>query len=207
MSDPTATPAAPEPAVPAEPAAIPAAPAPQAEPIATPAWDGKIESLDPAAQKIIADLRKEAGENRVKAKTEADRVEAILKAAGIKPDEADPAEAAKAAAAEAAAAKRELAVFRAAADAGADPSRLLDSNTFLSSVAGLDPNDGAAISAAITAAVAANPLLKATQAAAASGSELAGSQETGQITEAQLAQMTPEQVNEALRKGQLTHLL
>lgn len=179
-------------------------------------WDGKIESLDPGVQKIITDLRKEAGDNRVKAKTATDQQQnilaAIAKAAGIdvpgdQPDPEKLAQSLTEAQTKAATAARELAIFKSAATAGADPSRLLDSNAFMTSVAGLDPNDGQAIQAAINAAVAANPLLKASQAAAASGTELGGTGETGQITEAQLAQMTPEDKAKAFREGKLNHLL
>jgi hypothetical protein len=77
----------------------------------------------------------------------------------------------------------------------------------MSSVTGLDPADGAAVTAAITAAVAANPLLKAVQAAAASGTELGGTGEQGQITEQQLAAMSPEEKVAALKAGKLQHLL
>jgi len=201
------TPAAPDSAAPVPTAPASATPEPSATPAAPAGWDGKIESLDPGAQKIITDLRKEAADNRVKANTEAARVAAILAAAGIQSDAPDPVEVAKQSTAEAAAAKRELAIFKAAAATGADPTRLLDSNTFMSSVSGLDPADGAAVTAAITAAIAANPLLKAVQAASASGLELGGSGETGQITEAQLAQMSPEEKVTALKAGKLAHLL
>lgn len=194
------------PAVPAPPAES-VAPIPSAAPVTPAGWDGRIESLDPGAQKIITDLRKEAADNRVKANTESARVAAILAAAGIQSDAPDPVEIAKQSTAEAAAAKRELAIFKAAAATGADPTRLLDSNSFMSSVSGLDPADGAAVTAAITAAIAANPQLKAAQAASASGTELGGTGETGQITEAQLAQMTPEEKVTALRAGKLQHLL
>jgi hypothetical protein len=197
------------PAAPVESAPVaPVAPAPAAPVAATPAaWDGKVESLDPAVQKVITDLRKEAGDNRVKAKTETDRVQAILAAAGIGSDTPDPVEVAKKSTAEAATAKRELAVFKAAAATGADPSKLLDSVSFKASIDGVDPADGAAISAAITAAIAANPLLKAVQAAAASGTELGGTGETGQIDEHQLARMSAEEIVDAQSKGLLRHLL
>lgn len=89
----------------------------------------------------------------------------------------------------------------------ADPNRLLDSNSFMTSVQGLDPSDGAGITSAIQAAIAANPILKAVQAAAASGTELGGSQEAGLITDEQLARMSPEQIDKALREGKLKHLL
>lgn len=158
-------------------------------------------------QRELTKVRQEAAANRVAKNAETERVNAILKAAGIKTDEADPVEVAAKSTAEATAAKRELAIFKAAAASGADPTKLLDSNSFLSSVNGLDPADGAAITAAITAAIAANPLLKAVQAAAASGTELGGTGEQGQITEQQLAAMSPEEINSALKAGKLKHLL
>jgi hypothetical protein len=158
-------------------------------------------------QRELTKVRQEAAANRVAKNAETERVNAILKAAGIKTDEADPVEVAAKSTAEATAAKRELAIFKAAAASGADPTKLLDSNSFLSSVYGLDPADGAAITAAITAAIAANPLLKAVQAAAASGTELGGTGEQGQITEQQLAAMSPEEINTALKAGKLKHLL
>jgi hypothetical protein len=203
------------PAAPAEPApgGEPAAPAAPAAPTGS-AWDGKVESLDPAVQKMITDLRTEAAASRVAKNTEQERVQAILAAAGIKTDDADPVEAAKRAAAErdaavatAAETARKLAIFTAAAGAGADPAKLLDSLTFTSSVKDIDPSDGAAIAAAITAAVQANPTLKAARAAGVSGTDFSGSGEQGQITEEQLARMTPEQIVDAQSKGLLSHLL
>jgi hypothetical protein len=178
-------------------------------------WDGKVESLDAGVQKIIADLRKEAGDHRVAAKTAGeaatkDLTERLAVALGLKPDAAtDPATltaSLTAAQQSAKGAARELAIFKAASASGADPSKLLDSNTFTTSVAGLDPTDSTAITAAIEAAVAANPLLKTTRAVGASGIELGGSGDS-QITEAQLAQMTPEQVVLARKEGRLAHLL
>lgn len=167
-------------------------------------------------QKELAKVRQEAASHRVAAKSAAeqatkDLTDKLAVALGLKPDAATDPAALTAQIAEAqtnaAKAARELAIFKAASTAGADPNRLLDSNSFMSSVAGLDPADGAAITAAINAAIAANPILKAVQAAAASGSELGGSGETGQITEQQFAAMTPEQKNAAFREGKLAHLL
>lgn len=167
-------------------------------------------------QKELAKVRQEAASHRVAAKSAAeqatkDLTDKLAVALGLKPDAATDPAALTAQIAEAqtnaAKAARELAIFKAATTAGADPNRLLDSNSFMSSVAGLDPADGAAITAAINAAIAANPILKAVQAAAASGSELGGSGETGQITEQQFAAMTPEQKNAAFREGKLAHLL
>jgi hypothetical protein len=167
-------------------------------------------------QKELAKVRQEAANHRINAKNAAEQAQKELTdklavALGLKQDAAvDPEALTKSlteAQSKAQQAVRELAIFKAAAATGADPNRLLDSNSFMSSVAGLDPSDGAGITSAIQAAIAANPILKAVQAAAASGTELGGSGETGRITEEQLARMTPEQINEALLAGKLQHLL
>lgn len=207
MSDPieaaVEAPAAPVPAPPAAPAAAPVESVDQ-----LPAW----------AQKLITDTRKEAGDYRTKAQTAADNAQKELTdklavALGLKPDAAsDPAALTASlteAQSKASQSARELAIFKAAAATGADPSRLLDSNSFMSSVAGLDPADGAAISAAISAALSANPLLKAVQAAAASGTELGGSGESGQLTEEQFARIKndPEAIVAAQKAGLLRNIL
>jgi hypothetical protein len=130
--------------------------------------------LDPdRAARAIAAARD--GEKKAKAEKKAadERVAAVLKAAGLTPDgKTDPAEQLKAAAAErdkAVARARttavELAVYKSAAKSGADPDAVLDSRGFLSSVAELDPDaaDFAdKVTAAIKAAVKANPKLSAT---------------------------------------------
>ncbi|UFS59480.1 hypothetical protein [Subtercola endophyticus] len=168
----------------------------------------KVEDLPVWAQKIITDTRAEAASHRTKATTLEQQKQAILVAAGIKADEADPVEVAKTSKAEAAAARRELAVFKSAAAIGADPTKLLDRASFLTSINGIDPSDGAALKTAIEAAVNADSTLKAARAAGASAIDTpAGSGEVGQITEAQLAQMTPEQISEAYDKGLLKNLL
>jgi hypothetical protein len=128
-------------------------------------WD------DPAVAKAeIERLRKENGADRVNAKAQAatdaraSMAQEIGKALGlIKGDEpADPAALTAqltAAGADARQAKIELAVFRAAQATDADPSALLDSRAFLVKLADVDPSDAAAITAAVTEAVAANPRL------------------------------------------------
>jgi hypothetical protein len=168
-------------------------------------------------QKLIGDLRKEAGDNRVKANGTETKIQGILKALGLQEDGTeDPAKAAQQAAQErdaakaaAASAARELAVFKNAATHGADPARLLDSTSFLAAINGLDPaKDSEKIDAAIKAAVENNPYLKATRAVGASGIEqTGGSGEQGQITEEELKRMSPEQIVEAQNKGLLKHLL
>jgi hypothetical protein len=173
-------------------------------------WDGKVESLPPGAQKLINDLRKADGDERVAKKT----LDSILKALNpdapddAKPDPAVLASQLTTAQQEAADRARELAIYKAASAHGADPAKLLDSNSFMTSVKGLDPADGDAVADAIKAAVTANQSLKAARAAGASGVELSGGTgEQGQITEQQLKTMTPEQIVEAQAKGLLRNLL
>lgn len=169
-----------------------------------------------AARAEIEKLRRENASERVNAKTKAAeeaRNELLQKLGLTKDGEKAPDPAALAA--ELATAREQarsnavkLAIHTAAASNGADPSRLLDSNSFMTSINGLDPADGAAVSAAIKTAVAANKALKAAQAVGASGIELTGGTgEQGQITEAQLARMTPEDIVKAQEKGLLRNLL
>ena len=168
-----------------------------------------------AARAEIEKLRKQNGDDRILAKkTAADeaRNELLQKLGLTKEGEAapDPAQIAKDLAAERTAkttTARELAIFKAASAAGADPAKLLDSNSFMTSVQGLDPTDGNAVAAAITAAVTANASLKAARAAGASTVDLGGgSGEQGQITEQQLKTMTPNQIVAAQEKGLLRGL-
>lgn len=175
-----------------------------------------VQELPDWAQKIISDARAGEARYRNEAKTAAETAvkdfsDKFASALGLKEEAAaDPEALTKSlteAQSKAAQSARELAIFKAAAATGADPSRLLDSNSFMTSVAQVDPADGAAITAAIQAAITANNTLKAVQAAAASGTELGGSGETGQITDEQLARMTPEQITKALKEGKLAHLL
>lgn len=180
----------------------------------------KVEDLPDWAQKIIRDARKEAGDHRAAAKTageqaQKDFADKIAVALGIKPDAAQDPAALTAALTDAQTKARDaslkLAVYQTAGTAGANPDALLDSNTFLANVRQLDPTSSdfpTKVSEAITAAVTANPTLKAARAAGASTVETpGGTGEQGQITEAQLAQMTPEQINDALEKGLLKNLL
>jgi hypothetical protein len=176
-----------------------------------------VEALPDWAQKIVRDARKEAGDYRTAAKTASDAAtqsitEKLAAALGLKPEAAaDPAALTQqltTAQQEAADRARELAIYKAASAHGADPARLLDSNSFMTSVKGLDPADGDAVADAIKAAVTANQSLKAARAAGASGVELSGGTgEQGQITEQQLKTMTPEQIVQAQAKGLLRNLL
>ena len=116
-------------------------------------WDGKVESLPAPVAKVIADARAEAGKARTTAKENAAKEarEQLLKDLGLlKPDETpDPAKLAAelgekdarlAALADSSRTQAiELAAFKAAGKHEANPTALLDSRSFLESVAGLDP--------------------------------------------------------------------
>lgn len=157
-------------AAPTPPTPTPIAPAaPPVEPAPTePAGSGLPD--DPAAlQGMIRELRKENANRRTASNTAAEDAkkelaQTIGKALGLVEDETvDPAkltESLTTAQADAKRAQVALAVYQNAGTVG-DPVALLDSTTFLKSVAAIDPSDTAAISAAITAAVTANPRLGA----------------------------------------------
>ncbi|MEU8721506.1 hypothetical protein [Streptomyces antimycoticus] len=168
---------------------------------------------DPAAQIArleteLAAARQEAGKSRTTAKQRAAddaRAELTAQLLGI----LDPSKAGQQATpeeltqqlttaqAQARATAVELAVYRTATAAGADPDALLDSRQFAESVASLDPADTTAITAAITAAVQANPRLAAQQAAqqqtpsgpARSGAEFGNGGGAAEVTPAQFAAM------------------
>ena len=159
-----AAPPAPAPAAPA-PSAPPAAPPPPAAPSAT----------DPAAEvaRLQAELDKVRGhsrtwEERAKAnENAAPLLEQITKAMGLdKPDPAVVAQQLAAAQAEKSALARENAVILAAQAAGANAAALIDSKAFSRQIESIDPNDRAAITAAVQAAVTANPQYAATAPAA-----------------------------------------
>ncbi|HEY9409334.1 MAG TPA: hypothetical protein VIQ30_22625 [Pseudonocardia sp.] len=150
---------------------------------------GKVEDLPAWAQRALADARSDAGKARTTAKQQAaeearqQMAQEIGKALGLVKgdDKPDPAKLAADLAEQQTAARQasvELAVFKSAVPAGADPAALLDSRDFLAKIAKLDPStDGfdKALTAAVTAAVKENPQkFKATQAAAASGAEFTG---------------------------------
>lgn len=139
---------------------------------------------------MIADLRKENGAARTNAKAQAadeartQLVTELGKALGLvkdgddapKPEELTAqVQAAQAQARESAV---QLAVYRTAGKHDGDPDALLDSRTFLTAVADLDPTAGdfaTKVDAAIKAAVDTNPKLKASQAGAhRSGQDFTG---------------------------------
>ena len=146
-------------------------------------------------QEMVAQLRREAGDARINAKTTAaeearkELANEVGKALGlVKDGEVDPkqlvADADKARR-EALDAQRELAVFRLAGKAGADPDALLDSIAFLRAIDGLDPKDEGKITEAIKAAVQGNARLSATpRAGSRSGNDSGGSGEKAITKEA-----------------------
>lgn len=135
---------------------------------------------DPVKLKAqIAALRKENGKDRTDAKTKAaetakaELAQQIGKALGlVKDDEpADPTKLAAQVAESAETARQaqvELAVFKAASPAGADPMKLVDSRSFMAKVAKLDPTAdgfGKKVADAVAEHLKDNPASKATPAA------------------------------------------
>ncbi|MFI5808886.1 hypothetical protein [Streptomyces sp. NPDC051561] len=163
-NDPAASPGTSPVQAPAAPVApvVPAAPAAPVVP-AAPTIDPAVEQRATAAEQVAE-----------QAKTERDELLAglrrVLDPSGAAA-ETDPAQLAAqatterdAALAEARTLRVELAAHQAAHGAGADPSRLLDSRTVEKQLADLDPTDakfGEKLAAVITAAVEANPHLRA----------------------------------------------
>lgn len=161
----------------------------------------------------VKSLRQSEAAARVKARdAEAaanQKIKDALKALGISDDAEDPLKAAQEQAntnaAERDAAKAtardtaaELVVWRSAKELGVDPSALTDSKAFERAIKDLDPNDPAfveAVKSAATKAAETNPLLKAAQAAGASGADFTGGTGEGAITQAQFDAMTPAEKN------------
>jgi hypothetical protein len=144
-----------------------------------------VSSLPPWAQKLITDVRAEAATHRT-GKTAAEQkqaelLEGIAKALGLKQDEpVDPAKLQQTVAEKDAIVRTqrvELAAWQAAARANANAAGLLDSRSFVEAVSKLDPDAQdftAQLDAAVTAAITANPLLKAGQAPPRGGGEFPG---------------------------------
>lgn len=147
--------------------------------------------LDPErASRAIAAARDAEKQAKAAAKAANERLEAVLKAAGLTPDgKTDPAEQLKAAAVErdkAVAKARqtalELAVYRTAGKAGADADALLDSRGFLSAVDDLDPDDkdfADKVTTAIKDAIKTNPKLAAPTAQGSQGPARQGADHSG----------------------------
>lgn len=139
-----------------------------------------IDNLDDAL-KVIADLRKENARNRTNAKETAanearlELAQKVALALGVAQDDSeeapDPAEQVTALTrqieetrTQADQSRLELAIYKTASAAGANPDALLDSRSFMSKLATIDPADTEAVKSAISEATRNNPTLKATQA-------------------------------------------
>lgn len=215
----TPPPAAPSAAPPAQqpPATPPTGQDPATQqPPATPPQPGQQfqGDYDPQrAARLIDNLR---GDLKTAQQQHSDLV-ASLTAAGInvgaKPDPAQLQASLTAAQEQTRTALVRAALYETAADHGANPAALRDSVSFLESIKALDPTDTAAIVAAAKAAVQTNPSLAATPAAPAgppAGPADLGGGNPGaprQLTEADLATMTPEQIVKAQDDGLLRNLL
>lgn len=173
---PAGNPATPPGTPPAQPPA-----APPADPWANFSWDGKVESLPEPVAKVIREARAEAGKERTTAKENAAKEarEALLQEFGkqlgfIKDDEKPDPAALTAAIGEkdtrigslegtVRSLTVELAAYKAAPKHEANAAALLDSRSFMESVAGLDPTAsdfGEKLDAEIKKAVEANNQLR-----------------------------------------------
>lgn len=166
--------------------------APPSNDAETPANDGQQAAQDDEQTGSQADdpklkaARDEAAQNRIKAREATEQKDALIqqlgKALGLIKDDDGKGEGPDAEAltkqiadeqAKATSAARELAVYKAAASNGADPAKLLDSRSFLSSIENVDHTDDKAISAAIKAAVDGNRSFALARAAGASTADTA----------------------------------
>lgn len=144
--------------------------------------------------------RDEAAQNRIKAREATEQKDALIqqlgKALGLIKDDDDKGDGPDAEAlaaqveksqAEATTAARELAVYKAAASNGADPAKLLDSRSFLSSIENVDHTDDKAISAAIKTAVDGNKSFALARAAGASTADTASGPGGGSTPKADMS--------------------
>lgn len=170
---------------PADPAPTDPPADPPTDPGKTPPWGDAANFNAEKAWELIQNLRAEKGDpNKV---TDLERqiadlqtasqaqLDAIAKAAGLKPDDTppDPAKLAEQVAAAQGettaektgrlAAERQLAIYKVAADpeVGANAARLLDSSKFLESIKDIDPTDAAALTEKVKAAIEADEMFKA----------------------------------------------
>lgn len=159
-AEPTAPPATPAEPAPPTPPATPE-PAPAAAPDETP--EQRIAALQTALKAANAEAQKARTTAKQNAADEARKelAQQLGKALGLVEDEpVDPTKLAEQLSAATAEAKQNavaLAVFHAAAGAGADATALLDSRSFMARLTDVDPTDAAAVSTAIGDAVKANP--------------------------------------------------
>lgn len=185
-----------------------------------------VDALPDWAQKEIRTARDYAARQRREAKAAKDANEqqtetvnklmTALRAAGLPvgDDEPDPAQVAEQltrAQADAKAKAVELAVYRAAGKTGVDGDALLDSRSFLDSLSSLDPmatDFAQAVEDAVKASGARFKTQPPKAAPTKSGGDFNGAPNgKRQLTEADVARMSPDEVDKALRDGQLSALL
>lgn len=172
----------------------------------TPANDGQQAAQDDEQSGSQADdpklkaARDEAAQNRIKAREAASEKDQLIqtlgKALGLVKDDDEQGKGpdAEALAAqveksqtEATEAARELAVYKAAATNGADPSKLLDSRSFLNSIKDVDHGDEKALGAAIKAAVDNNKSFASARVAGASTADTASGPGGGSTPKADMS--------------------
>lgn len=182
-------------------------------------------------REYVEKLRKEAADYRTKRKEEADRanqletkmnaiIDGLKGLTGDKDVEQTPEQVIEALTAERDQAAQQLAQMRtdqaltaAATQAGADAELLTLVLRGKGALTNLDPNGDdftAQVAALVDAEVAANPKLRATPAVPqSSGStpEDTTSPRTGQLTRADMANMTPREINEAVAAGRFRDVL
>lgn len=207
-------------ATPVEPAAAPTQPpAPAAASAAETAPEGTEVpdwAKDPTqALREVQKARQEAADARTKSRDAAKATarEELLRELGLVKADApadvpaakDELAAARTAATDAA---RELAIYK-HAPAGTDIPALLDSRSFLATVASIDPTDTPALAAAIGQALTTTPRLKVAQAAPASGPDLPGGQPTvrtytrAQLRDTAFYQANKSDIDLALTEGRI----
>lgn len=172
----------------------------------TPANDGQQAAQDDEQTGSQADdpklkaARDEAAQNRIKAREAASEKDQLIqtlgKALGLVKDDDEQGKGpdAEALAAqveksqtEATESARELAVYKAAATNGADPSKLLDSRSFLNSIKDVDHGDEKALGAAIKAAVDNNKSFASARVAGASTADTASGPGGGSTPKAEVS--------------------
>lgn len=157
------------------------------------AWDGKVESLPDPVQKMIRDLRAEAGNNRT-AKNAAEQqqqqlLDGIAQALGLKKDETPPdpqvlqqtlterEQRIGSLEAQSRSKDVEIAAWRSASRQGANAAALLDSRSFVADVSKLDPTADdftTQLDAAVKKAMDTNSALRAAPSAGQAGIGVSG---------------------------------
>ncbi|MGW2932952.1 hypothetical protein ACWDA7_14040 [Streptomyces sp. NPDC001156] len=175
-------------------------------------WKAEAQRLKAEADRWKANSRKNENGKKANSDLLAKVAEALGLDAGTKPDADQLTQQLSASQAEVRQSKVEAAVLRTAARLGVDGDALLDSRSFVDSLAELDPSDSAAVEAAVNAVK--SRFQKADTGASAptppahSGAPISGSPGGSKpITETELAQMTPDQIAKAYEDGRLAHLM